>query len=97
MSTSLSQAQCDSIMVPILDAALPALGVNRHLTRTVVHAPKKYQGLGIPELWTTQGILKLWIAIAHGDANTITGCALRAVLSLHTNELGLPDSFLKHN
>ena len=44
-----------------------------------------------------QGILKLWIAIAHGDAPTITGCSLRAVLSLHTIELGLPGSLFQQN
>jgi hypothetical protein len=90
MATSLSQDQCKTIMKPLLDAALPALGINRHLTRTVVHGPRLYQGLSIPELWTLQGILKLWIAVAHGDAATITGCNLRAALSLHTIELGLP-------
>ena len=97
MSTSLSTTQCDTIMKPILGAALPALGVNCHLSRTVVYGPRKYQGLGIPNLWTTQGILKLWLAIAHGDAYTITGCALRALLSLHILELGLPGSLFKQD
>ena len=77
-------------MQPLLDAGLPALGINRHLTRSVVHGPRRFQGLGIPELWVLQGILKLWLAIAHGDASTITGCSLRAALSLHTIKLGLP-------
>ena len=90
MATSLSHAQCKTIMQPLLDAGLPALGINRHLTRSVVHGPRRYQGLGIPDLWVLQGILKVWLTIAHGDASTITGCSLRAALSLHTIELGLP-------
>jgi hypothetical protein len=97
MATSLSLAQCDAIMKPILDAALPALGINQHLSHTVVYGPRKYQGLGVQHLWTLQGILKLWIAIAHGGAYTITGCALRAVLALHTLELGLPGSMLQQD
>jgi hypothetical protein len=90
MATSLSKAQCNTIMRPLLEAGLPALGINRPLTRAVVYGPRRFQGLGIPDLWALQGILKLWLAIAHGDASTITGCSLRAVLSLHTIELGLP-------
>jgi hypothetical protein len=97
MATSLTQKQCDQIMQPVLDAGLKALGISRTLNRDVVYGPKRYQGLGIPDLWLTQGILKLWIAIAHGDAATITGSSLRAVLALHTLELGLPGSFLLHD
>ena len=97
MATSLTQKQCDQIMQPVLDAGLKALGISRTLNRDVVYGPKRYQGLGIPDLWLTQGILKLWIVIAHGDAATITGSSLRAVLALHTLELGLPGSFLLHD
>jgi hypothetical protein len=97
MATSLSQDQCDAIMQPILNAGLPALGFNRRMTSAVVFGPRRYQGVGIPDLWSLQGVLKLWIAIAHGDAPTITGCSLRAVLSLHTIKLGLPGSFLQQD
>ena len=86
MATSLSKAQCATIMQPILDAGLPALGLNRHMPHIVVYGPKRYQGVGIPDLWMLQGILKLWLAIAHGDANTITGCSIRALLSLNKND-----------
>ena len=84
-------------MKPVLDAGLKALGLSQKMNRDVVYGPKRYQGVGIPDLWLIQGILKLWIAIAHGDAATITGSSLRAVLALHTVELGLPGNFLLHN
>ena len=90
MATSLSKSQCDTIMAPILDAGLASLGINHRMTRAVVYGPKQYQGVRIPDLRTLQGILKLGLAVAHGDAPTITGCSLRAVLALHTIELGLP-------
>jgi hypothetical protein len=90
MATSLSHEQCYTIMRPLLQAGLPVLGLNRHLTRSVVYGPRRFQGVGIPDLWVLQGILKLWLALAHGDAPTITGCSLRAALSLHMIELGLP-------
>ena len=97
MATSLSQAQCDIIMKPILNAGLPALGYNRKMPSAVVFGPRRFQGIGIPELWILQGVLKLWLAVAHGDAPTITGCSLRALLSLHTIELGLPGTFLQQD
>jgi hypothetical protein len=97
MATSMSKKQCHKIMKPIRAATLPALGINRHLTKTIVHGPQRYQGLGIPDLWTVQGILKLWLAIQHGDALTITGHKLRASMELHTIEIGLPGDLLKQD
>jgi hypothetical protein len=95
MATSLSKKQCNYIMKPIRAAALAALGINRHLTRTAVHGPQQYQGVGVPDLWTVQGILKLWLATQHGDAPTITGNQLRASMELHTMEIGLPGHLLQ--
>ena len=97
MATSMSKKQCDDIMKPIRSAALSALGSNRHLSLVVVHGPQRYQGMGIPDLWTVQGILKLWIAIQHGDAPTITGHQLRASMELHTLEIGLPGNLLQQD
>jgi hypothetical protein len=94
IATSLSKAQCNQIMKPIRDARLPALGINRNLTLEVVHGPKRYQGVGIPDLWTTQCILKLWLALQHSDAPTITGHQLRATIELHTIKIRLPGQLL---
>jgi hypothetical protein len=90
MATSLSKTQCNRIMKLIRAAGLPALGINCHLTMEVVHGPKQYQGVGITDLLTIQGILKFWLALQHGDAPTITGRQLRASMELHTIEIGLP-------
>jgi hypothetical protein len=97
MATSLTKAQCNKIMSPIRQAALPALGINRHLPLDVVHGPLLFQGVGIPDLWTLQGICKLWLALYHGDAPTITGHQLRASMELHTLEIGLPGHLLQQD
>jgi hypothetical protein len=97
MATSLSKEQCETIMKPIWAAALPALGINHHLSLNVVHGPIRYQGVGIPDLWTVQGIVKLWLALCHGDARTITGNQLRALMELHTLEIGLPGQLLQQD
>jgi hypothetical protein len=97
MATSLSKKQCNDIIKPIRLAALPALDNNRHLSLIVVHGPKKYQGLGIPDLWTVQGILKLWLVIQHGHTLTITGHQIRTSMELHTLETGLPRNLLQQD
>jgi hypothetical protein len=97
MATSLSKAQCDHIMKPIRAAVLPALGINCHMSLVVAHGPQQYQGLGVPDLWTVQGILKLWLATQHGDAPTINGHQLRASMELHTIEIGLPGHLLQQH
>jgi hypothetical protein len=84
-------------MKPIRAAALPALGINRHLTLAVVHGPQRFQGVGIPDLWTLQGILKFWLTIQHGDSPTITGNQLRASMELHTMEIGLPGNLTQND
>jgi hypothetical protein len=97
MATSLSKEQCKTIIKPIRAAALPASEINRHLSLTIVHGPKQYQGVGILDLWTVQGIVKLWLALQHGDAPTITGNQLRASMELHTLEIGLPGQLLQQD
>jgi hypothetical protein len=97
MATSLSKKQCDIIMKLIFDSGLSALGISQTMNRDTVYGPHRFQGVGVPDLWMLQGILKLWITIAHGDANTITGSSLRAILALHTIELELLGSFLSHD
>jgi hypothetical protein len=84
-------------MTPIRQADLNALGINRHLSLVVTHCPQKYQDIGIPGLWTVQGILKLWLVLYHGDADTITGNQLWASMELHTLELSLPGHLLHQN
>jgi hypothetical protein len=97
MATSPSKTQCEIIMKLIQAAALPAMGINSHLTLTIVHGPQKYQGLGILDLWTVQSILKLWLALQHGDAPTINGNQLRASMKLHTIEIGLPSQLMQQD
>jgi hypothetical protein len=55
-ATTLSPKQCDAIMTPILQAGLPCSGIVRTIPRVPVYGPIEYQGLGIPDLYTSQGI-----------------------------------------
>ena len=64
--TSLTKWDCNAIMSPILQTALPASGVARNFPRAVVHGPLRYQGLQVPNLYTNQGIAHIQQLLTFG-------------------------------
>ena len=90
MATCLSKRQCDKLMTILLQAALPCLHVSISFPNQVRFGPQKYHGLGIPHLWTTQGIEKVWTLLKHGDSANITGSLLRTLTETTALEIGVP-------
>jgi hypothetical protein len=96
-ATTLSKKECDSILSPLLKAALPAAGICRNFPRVLVFAPTKYQGLGVPNLYTEQGISHIFQCLHHAhQQSNITGQLLRASLEQLQLELGLPGYPFSH-
>jgi len=54
IATNLTRQQCNKIMKPALNQALPAMGINRHFPQAVAHSPVGHQGLALPNLFTEQ-------------------------------------------
>jgi len=55
MITNFTKEQCQDILRPaLLTSELPAMGINQHFPRAVIHSPKSHQGLDIPNLYTKQ-------------------------------------------
>lgn len=52
--TTLTEEETTNIFKPIRKAALPKSNIARTFPKVVVHAPLKYQGLGLPNLLHTQ-------------------------------------------
>ncbi len=96
-ATTFSKKECVSILSPLLQAVLPAAGICRNFPRVLVHAPTKYQGLGVPHLYSDQGIAHIFQCLhhAHQESN-ITGQLFRASFEQLGLELGLPDSPFSH-
>ena len=94
MATTLSRSQCDEIMRTLLNAALPRLHIAMSFPNAVRFGPRAHHGLGIPHLWTTQGIDKLWAIFRHGDDDTITGHQIRCSLECAMLESGIPHNLL---
>jgi len=58
-TTTFDKKQCDQILAPALTRALQGSRVIGRLNRLITHGPTLYQGLGVPHLYTTQGIRHL--------------------------------------
>ena len=66
------------------------MALSANFPRALVHAPLSYQGLGLPNLWITQGIVHCLKAVVHGLHDSITGKLLRCTLESLIVELGRP-------
>ena len=53
-ATTLTRQEITKIFSPVRQAALPASGIVRTFPSAIAHAPLQYQGLAIPDLYTTQ-------------------------------------------
>jgi hypothetical protein len=65
IATYLSKAQCEKVMHPFLNAGVSASGVVCLMPRAVVWGPLCYQGLGIRDLYMTQGVGHLLAILWH--------------------------------
>jgi hypothetical protein len=73
MATYLTKADCEKIMHLFLNAGLSASGVVYSMPRAVVWGPLRYQGLGIRQLYTTQGVEHLLDILRHATYPTLSG------------------------
>jgi len=55
----LTEAQCDSLLVPAMSTSLNKMGVVKTINRNIVHGPYQYGGFAIPNLYTIQGYHKI--------------------------------------
>jgi hypothetical protein len=95
--TSLTEEECDTIMRPILMAALPKAGYNRNFPRKVFFGSPSLLGSGFDDLHTTQIIEHISMISQHGPLATLTGQLLRGTLEAAKLELGLSGRFLSHS
>jgi hypothetical protein len=73
LATTLTKQQCRHIMAPIRNTALPAMGINKNLAHDIMYGSIKAQGLGIPWLYTMQGIIHIVDLITQATNDMLTG------------------------
>jgi hypothetical protein len=86
---NLSKAQCNKLMHPILQAALPKAGYNRNFPKEVIHGLNRLLGADIHHPYTTQLITHINMLLRHGGRDTITGQLLTGNIETAKLELGL--------
>ena len=71
-ATTLKEEECDKIMSPILQGGLPRIGICRSMARDLVYTPIKYQGLGVNNLYISQGLSHVKAMMNHVWQKTTT-------------------------
>ena len=88
-ATTLSEAQLESVISPILNSVLPRAGFVRTFPRSVVYAPVAFQGLGITNLWDFQYSRHVQDIVDQTWRNTPTGKLLSINLEAAKLEAGV--------
>ena len=88
-ATTLTEAQLDTVMSPVLNSILPRAGFARTFPRSVVYSPIAFQGLGIINLWDFQFCRHIQDIIDQTWRNTLTGCLLKVNLEAAKLEAGV--------
>ena len=94
VAISLTRAQWDEVMKPLLQAVLPRIGIAVSFPRLVVYAPLSRNGLGLIHPYDNQHLKQLQTALRHGDRSSPTGQLIRASYEQMQLEIGTDVSFL---
>jgi hypothetical protein len=86
---NLSKKQCERIMSPALNYALPSMGIWRSFPRDLVFSSTKYAGIGVKHIHTLQEIARLKDILHHTYINSTTGKLYKSSLEFLLLELGI--------
>lgn len=87
-ATTISATDCNRIMWPALQAALPQCHIQCRFPRSLLNAPISAMGLGLPSLYLTQLQQHIMILLQHRHEDSITGRLIRATTETLCLELG---------
>ena len=88
-ATTLTEAQLEEVLSPVLNSTLPRAGFVRTFPRSVVYAPVAFQGLGVTNLWDFQFCRHIQDILDQTWRNTPTGHLLQANLEAAKLEAGV--------
>ena len=87
--TTLTQPQCTHLMAPVLQVGLPSSGFARNFPRAVVYGPIEDQGLGLPNIYTTQYTRHISDMVDHLWQQTPTGYFIKSNVESFKLEVGV--------
>ena len=95
LALDLTEKECNSIMQPVLHAALPKARLNRHFCRLTLFGPGSHLGLEFNNLYTSQIVAHLEGIIRHGCRDTFTGELIRGSIEAAKLEAGMPGTLFQ--
>ena len=90
---TLSEDECQTLMVPLIEAAFPRCGISKKMARAVRYGPKSYGGFGVDNIFLSQGASKIQYIIEHLWKNTPTGRLIRNTAESLSLEANVTDIF----
>jgi len=97
---SVTKAECDKFSSILLGAVLPKLNflpkenLNRNPARSIIYGPQELGGIGLPNIYTVQGIDKIHLLLGHLRLNDKTVKLLSIVIDVIQLILGTSQLFL---
>jgi len=93
LATTCTQNQCNCIMQPCLGDRLAVAGYTRSFPGAIIHAPYKYFGLNLTDMYSEQGVQHILAALQFGhSSNDLTGKLIWGSLELLMLEVGMPEN-----
>lgn len=89
-----TQQECRKIMAPILEAGLKNSGICRNMARSLVYAPKCFQGLLLKDPYLKQGLDKIHMWFQNSGTKNLTDSLLKHTYEAMQLEVGTTESFL---
>ncbi len=87
--TTFSEAELSHIIWPILQVALPRMGLCRTIARELRYGPCNLGGLGLVDPFLEQGIRKIEYLAEHGWKQTPTGFLIQSCIEVLSLECGV--------
>jgi hypothetical protein len=84
-------------MAPVINYALPAMGICRNFPRALVFSSTDYAGLGIKHIHTLQEIARIKDVLQHTYTQTITGQLYRMSIEYLLLEIGMESNLTRIN
>ena len=94
---TLSEDECVQIMWPLLRSYLPKSGLNRHFPRDILYGQVDKHGIGLKNIYLTQGISHVIDIIHHLWHNSLTGNLIVQSLEQLRMEVGVNGNLFEFN
>ena len=94
---ALTEAQCDRIISPALNALLKKLHLPKTSSRLLLYGPPRYGGLNLPNLYVQGYIMNIMMLIGHWQKADTTSTILDIVLGTSQQMVGINIPILEAN